>query len=184
MNEKSIANIACKVLAIYVIILGIKNISYLLSISLFPYISQGFNKSTIIQMIFVSILPSIIYITMGLVLWFKSIKISNYMIHDNEDILIEKSKLDVIELQTVAFSVVGLVILVNLIPDFFRLLSKLLYFKSGYIPKESVEQLEIKISIIEIIIRFIVGLLLLLKSRGVVGFIKNMQKAGVKDLDR
>ena len=181
MNEKNIANIACKVLSIYVIVLGIKQISYLLGISLTGYLNLGFSNNTIIQAVFISILPSIILIITGLILWIKSKKISSHMICENEAIETHKTSIDVYELQSAAFSIVGIVILINLIPDIGALISKQAIFSGDYIPKETIYRFEIKVSITEMIIRFIIGLLLLFKSKGLVGFIKNLQHAGLDD---
>lgn len=181
LNEKNIANIACKVLSIYIIVLGIKHISFLLSVSLSGYISLGFNKSTIIQAVFISILPSIILIVAGLILWIKSAKISSHMICDNESIETNKTSINFYQLQSAAFSIVGIIILINLIPDIGSLISKLAFFTGDYIPKQTIYRFEIKVSITEMIIRFIIGLLLLLKSKGLVGFIKNLQHAGLDE---
>lgn len=181
LNEKNIANIACKVLSIYVIVLGIKQISYLLSISLSGYLSLGFNRGTIIQAIFISILPSIILVAIGLILWIKSKKISSHMICENINLETSTTSINVYELQSAAFSIVGIIILINLIPDVGALISKQAFFSSNYISKETIYRFEIKVSITEMIIRFIIGLLLLFRSKGLVGFIKNLQHAGLEN---
>lgn len=181
MNEKNIANIACKVLSIYVIVLGIKQISYLLSISLSGYLSLGFDRDIIIHAIFISILPSIILIAIGLILWIKSKKISSYMICENESIEANEKRINVYKLQSAAFSIIGIVILINLIPDIGNLISNLAVLSGKSIPKETIFRFEIKVSLTEIIIRFIIGLLLLFKSEGLTGFIRNFQHADVDE---
>lgn len=181
MSEKSIAKIACRVIAIYIMIKGIEYISCFFSMSLQPYFGQGIDKNMMLQMILGSILPSVILIILGIILWVKATKISDYMIDD--DVEANKTNINVNELQSAAFSVVGLMILIKLIPEISNLIPRLAYFTGEYIPKETIVWLEIKISIIGMIIKLIIGLLLLFKSRGLVGFIKKLQKAGLRDLD-
>lgn len=183
MSEKNIAKIACRVIAIYIMIKGLEQAFYLFGIFYYkPSVIQGFDRNTIIQMILGSIIPLAFYIILGIILWVKATKISNYMIDDDTEN--NKTNINVNRLQSAAFSVVGLIILVKLIPEILNFIPRLAYFSGDYIPKETIIWLEIKVSIIGIVIKFIIGLLLLFKSRGLVGFIKGLQKAGLRDLDK
>ncbi len=182
LKGKNIAYIACRIIAIYIIIQAIKYMSYFISMLFF--MNQEMQKIDLIHMILTSIFPSIILLIVGVVLWALAIKISNHMIIENKNTEENEKNMEVNELQTVAFSVVGLVILVNIIPDLSKFISQIIHMRGNYIPTRSTTRLEIKISAIEIAVRFIIGIILFLKSKGIVGMINSLRKAGLKSTDK
>ena len=183
MNEKGIAKIACKVLSIYSVIKGMERIAYLISITLQPSLNQGFDKGMISQMIFISIIPSITLIIIGVILWVMSSKISELMVNDTDGRIVNRTEINIIEFQSAVFSVVGLLILVNLISEISSLIPQIAELSGEYIPTGTTYRLKVKVSIIEIVVKLIIGLLLLFKASGLVGVVKNLRRVGLKDIE-
>lgn len=180
LNEKVITTIACRVLSIYTVIKGLERSFYLFGI---PFITDQLDKNTLINILFIYVVPSILIIVMGVLLWLMAPRISERMIPSRNDREINKIDLDIIELQSAAFSVVGLVVLIRLIPDIFNIVPQIAQLSGDFIPTGTVFRLEIKISIIRTFIKLIIGLLLLFKSSGIVGVVKNLRKVGLKDIE-
>lgn len=176
MRERNIATIALKVMAIYIFIQSIKYISYFISTSYFQFVNQDVGKSLITNMIVTSLVPAVILIIFGLILWVKASKIAEHMVICDD---VDDRNVNVEGLQSAAFSVVGLVILVNIVQDLPKFIFQIMNLRGSYILLKSTTGLEIKISIVIIVIRFAIGLILLLKSRGIVGLIKSLRKAGL-----
>lgn len=183
LNEKGIATIACKVLSIYSVIKGMERISYMISIMLQPSLSQGFDNGMISQMIYISIIPSVTLIIIGILLWAMSSRISEIMVNNINGSIVNRSEINILELQSAAFSVVGLLILVNLISEISSLIPQIAELSGEYIPTGTTYRLKVKVSMIEAGVKLILGLLLLFKSSGLVGVVKNLRKAGLKDIE-
>lgn len=180
LRERNIATIALKAMAIYIFIQSIKYISYFISTLYFQFVNQDIGKSLITNMIIASLAPAIILMILGLILWVKAKKIAEYMVICED---VDDRNVNVEELQSAAFSVVGLVILVDIVKDLPKFIFQIMKFKGSYILLKSTTGLEIKISIVIMVIRFAIGLILFLKSRGIVGLIKGLRKAGLNSIE-
>jgi hypothetical protein len=169
LNEKVIATVACRVLSIYSIIKGLERSVYLITL---PFLFEDIDKNALFSIIFIYVIPSITLIITAILLWVKASRISELIIPSSNESEINKIDLNIIELQSVAFSVVGLIVLVRLIPDTLDIIPQIKHLSGDNVPFRSIFKLEIVISIVETIIKLIIGLLLLFKSSGFVGMLR------------
>lgn len=170
MNKREIAGLACKILSIYMIILGINVLGGVLSVSIATP-NQTAHESL------VNIIFSLVYVLIGVLLWFFSDKLSAIMVtgenHSNEGIGIGAS-----DIQRVSFSVLGLFFLGNSLPRLVTTLTSM-YSMSGL--PNSTTILILKSG--GVITEFIIGLGIFLGSQGLVNFLSNMRTAGLKRKD-
>ena len=108
---KSITKVAIRMMAIYYIVLGISNLP-----SILYYIGKtGDSKSFNTPIEYVSILlPIIIYILTGIILWIVTDKIAKSMLYEEEKMI--EFPLPMLQIVQVAIIIIGVVLVVNSIP--------------------------------------------------------------------
>lgn len=182
MRERKIALIACKVLSIYVFVQGIVHISNFITLFLIPLLDQSFIISFKSQIVVMSLVPAFILLILAIVLWLKAEEISKLIITE-EDNLDNNRTLNIEELQSIALSIVGIVILVSVIPAFFREIPNMLQLRNEFVPSNSNVRAQIICSIVEKVTRLILGLLLVLKVKGIAGLVRRLQRVGLENID-
>ncbi|OEF96891.1 hypothetical protein BHF71_11290 [Vulcanibacillus modesticaldus] len=132
-------------------------------------------------MIFASLIPFFIQLLFSALLWIYAEKITNYILLNNENAQKRSIPLYSQELQAIAFSVIGLVIIADAIPQIFHVIPNLIRLNeigsSLATPQLKVETI---FSLIEKIVRLIIGLILFFGSKGLVGLLKKIREAGIK----
>lgn len=169
MSKREISSLACKILAVFLMIQGISAIANVLTY----YIASpnlGVEKASNI------IAPLIFYVLVGILLWLLSNKLSLVMAKDEtHSDLAEPSRITASDVQRISFSVIGLYFIGNAIPQLISVLA------SFY----SIHKQDIPISLLPNIIgsvsRLILGLVIFLGSQGLVNFLKALREAGVKE---
>ncbi|WP_202710945.1 hypothetical protein [Sporosalibacterium faouarense] len=146
--------------------------------SIVPYLSNGNHFEITSSLLLYSLVPTVVMIVLGLILWIGSGKISFYIVPENE---LEKEckEINYKELQVLTFSVVGLIILTNVLPNIIEEISNLILLKKNYALTNFNTRFKAIFNMIELIVEVIIGLLLLIKSRGIVVLLKKVQNAGV-----
>lgn len=182
MKERKIALISCRVLSIYIFVQGIMHISNFISFSLTSLLDQSFKISYKNQIILMSLLPACVLLILGIVLWIKADKTSKYIIFEEDDID-DDMTLNMDELQYIALSIVGIIVLINVIPEFLREIPNVIQLKNNVIPSDLFAYAKIISSVVEKIIRLILGFLLVLRAKGIVGFIRKIQGLGLDDIN-
>ena len=167
MSKREIASLACKILGIYIIIQGINVLS-----SVVLFVSTTTPDPMAHESFFNSIF-SLVYILFGVLLWSFSDKLSAVMVakgnHSKEGAGIQAS-----EIQSVAFSVLGLYFIGSSLP---KLVSTLTSSMRG-LPNSSTGF--ILLGSVGIITEFIIGIGIFLGSQGLVNFLNSMRTAGLK----
>ena len=182
MKERKIALVACRVLSIYILVQGLVYGSNYILMSMLSITYQTFDKTLRYQTILMSLVPAFLSMVLAGVLWIKAEGVSKFIIpyeateeHDNS--------IDIEKLQTAALAIVGIIIVVKVVPEFIGQIPKILRLKSNPMIVDSLYKTEMTYSIIEKLIRLVLGLFLTLKGRGIIGVIKTLQGAGLNNID-
>ncbi|MDP3487000.1 MAG: hypothetical protein Q8S19_03590 [Bacillota bacterium] len=178
MKTKPIAFLACKILAI---VFFMRALLYANS-TFFSFISFRNNAGELPMVIFYLILLPLLLLIVGAILWVRADGISSLMVHG---LAVEETGIQIgyQELQTVGFSIVGLIIFATAIPDIFQGIPRLVSLKATnqyYIPMVKVET---AFWIIEKLVRLVIGTVLLFGSGAVVRFISSIRTIGVDKTD-
>ncbi|MHB8127293.1 MAG: hypothetical protein ACYDEJ_17055 [Desulfitobacteriaceae bacterium] len=167
MNKHEIASLACKILGVYMIIQGI-NVFVNVVTSAFMMPDQS--ASIMLVNIFC---PFIFLIIFGIILWFLSGKLSAFMVN-RESYSKEESGIKVIDIQRIAFSVVGLLFIGASLP---KLISSLMSFIAM---KEMIDNnLRLLPGLLGDIAQLIIGLGIFLGSQGLINILEHIRSSGL-----
>ncbi|SKC81938.1 hypothetical protein [Maledivibacter halophilus] len=174
MNYKVISKMSCKIISIYMFF------KFITAFQSFFYVFYPNSQAQIEQNSVFFFLPFIISLFLSIILWVFADKISSYMVKEPTNSS-NNVKVDYIELQAIAFSVVGITVLVNSIPQIIRLgIDMKTIVSNDIIANWDMLLRTTKSQMIGYIIKTILGLWLLFGSNGIVGLVKTLRTAGVK----
>lgn len=174
MNYRALAKIACRLFAIYTFI---RFVSYLPAI-IYPLFMKNTNANVSITIL--PVLPSLILsLAFSIILWTFSEKLSRLMVDDSN--IQEETDIDYNKLQYIAFSVVGLVLVTLSIPNITSTLIEYIRMISMVEKSAHFSFIQYKAKLAGSIVQFIIGLWLLLGSKGILNGIKKLRKVGVKE---
>lgn len=172
MKPKAAAIIIVKTLALFSFI---KFITYLQIIGTIIDVMKNPPDYGVGSTVVMLIVPIILLLAVSLVLWLYAEEISGLMVK-NIDIS-EEVEISDTHLQTVAFSVVGLCLVVVAIPELVNGLLRLMIDDSA-----PIHQLKLRIVLLTgPSLHVLIGLWLLLGARGVSGAINKLQNMGLKN---
>ncbi len=170
MNSKDIACISVKVLSIYFIMKGLTDGTLYLGNRLMIYSDWHSNLDL---SLFFAMFSHVLYLIVGIILWFKTEKISNFIIpsyNTYEKKEINDCKEMLVDIQTLALSLIGLIIVFFN----FQVLGDglaLVYTQNGMM-EDSLNLLKWRIGFK--IITIIFGLILFLKARKIASLLKTI----------
>ena len=124
MSKREIAILACKIISIYTLIKAISTYPLLYNSFIFWFHNQNQEQISIIKFIVFLIAqfaPLVVLLLFTIALWFFAERISLRMIKGADSSSIE------LNVQSIAFSIVGLIIVAQAIPDLGRVFFSLLY---------------------------------------------------------
>jgi hypothetical protein len=158
MTKREIAILSFKVLSIYAFISVIDKL---------PYILESLSRSGVIrENLLMIIIPPTILALCGIILWKGSPYLASILCKST--IIQEEPSASLKDIQAAAFSVVGLYILANALPE---CVNVMVVYNTSYGDKVFLSQL---ISIL--LLKSCLGLLLLFGSRGIVNFVHSMRR--------
>jgi len=134
-------------------------------------------KLMFIHMVITSIVPFILLLSAGIVLWLRSDYFAKLLMNDIEST--EKSEISIENIQMIVFSSIGLFILVTTIPDLVQVLSKsIIIHKQWFLPAydSDIQLTEIP----RVVVKLILGIYLFLGSRGIGALLNTLRDAGVR----
>jgi hypothetical protein len=171
MNKHDIAKLACKLLGLYTVVNSMGGtLNFLASLPMLKL-----DTTNTLSNMWPSYLQFVVWAMVGLILWFQADSFANAMGFDNE---IEDAPLTVsaLEIQTIAFSVIGLVFLATSIPKAATLIGQYYMVQQNF----SGSLLRVD-KIAEVVVQFVVGLSLFLGSQGLTGLLKSLRYSGGKN---
>lgn len=176
MNYKIISKMCCKIMSIYTFI------KFITAFQSYFYMFYQNSQTQIEQNSILFFLPIFLGLFLSIILWVFADKISGYIIKEPINYS-NNIKVDYVELQAIAFSVVGIAVLVNSIPRIVSLGINIKTILSNDIANWNM-LLRTSISqMIGYVIKSFFGLWLLLGAHGIIGLVKTLRTAGVKGPD-
>ncbi len=169
MSKKEVTNLACKLLAIYTIIFGLTGGLSNLAFA----IGQG--SASLREVVITSLGPFVMFVV-GMGLWFLSGKLSDYIGNEKQSGKFETSnKKTVEEIQTIAFSVLGLFFIGAALPK--AVTPIMLFLAPNMGPGLNWQAFG---QLLQVVVQLAFGLWLLLGAQGLVNFLKKVRRAGVQ----
>lgn len=170
LSNREGASLACKILGMFIIIQGTNVFSSMvLAVSISP-------PNPMVHESFINSIFSLVYILIGVLLWFHSDELSSIMVKEETQSK-EGAGIVVSDIQRVAFSVLGLYFMGSSLPKIVSTLTGSMRLLpnsfTGFILLASAG----------VITEFIIGLGIFLGSQGLVNFLNSMRTAGLKKDD-
>ena len=177
MSGKDIAILLCKILAVYSVVNAAKALNYLMMLS--ELFNGNVRPGAVIPTLISSFMPFVLLLALGVVLWLNAGRIAGYMLPDREE-AIERAALSIGDVQSTAFSVVGVLVLAGAIPQLVQTVSSIVimhnlqyasqneWFSPHDIPR-----------IAGLVVQLIIGFWLFFSSRGIAGLYRKMREAGL-----
>ena len=159
MTKRDVAMLACKIVALYAFY--------------YSTVWLGF----LVHSLSMGIIPAALSLVFGIILWHKAERIADRMVGTSEEVVSVKFNSE--DILAIAFSVVGLVIILSAIPSIFSLV--LQYWLSDDLSRAAVfASAQRQAMMVIYFLEIIVGAWLLLGSRGFVRLIKSVRTVGLK----
>lgn len=178
MTTRDIAKLSCKILAIYTVVNAIKVFGYI-AFSSSSFLQQ-LNIGTKILLIITSFMPFVLLSVLGIILWLYADQFAKHIVSD-KDLPVEELKPNSENIQVIAFTVVGIFVLADAIPRLTEVFSSIILLHSLQEQHIRTIHADTIARAIGLIIQFIIGFWLFLGSHGIVGLLKKLREAGIKD---
>lgn len=182
MTKREIASLALKLLGIYCLIQALTFLAGVLNLVGLNAAKMDLSWSLLVV---AGVLPILGYLLAGFVLLAFGDRVSEKLMHEDKVAGARVSKITTREVQTLAFSVVGIYVIATSLPDLASLLwSIAFYYRKGGPELARAGAENVWQSAIQVVVEFAVGAGLFLGSRGVSSLWFFLQKArGPKLLD-
>ena len=167
MTKEQIVALGIKLFAVFLLIYGIRSVAYLLPLSYFNDMSGW---SWVMIGVF-----SFAFCCIALVLWFFPLIISRKLL-PADDVKEGETIASIKDIDVIAFSIVGLLVLATAVPDIFYWILMWSVLLSGSL-MEGVPA-NYMINTVVTVFELIIGFWLLLGARGLRGFIRRLRYAG------
>ena len=181
MTKKEIASLACKILAVYALLHIPKYLQgvYFFVVSLFTeelLIGDAHFQWTLSA----TFIPTLLYLVAGILLWRRSNALAGKMVSD-EQTEGDQCRLPGREFMAIAFSIVGLVVIVHAIPRIARILSYLAFRPT--MEFEGRWTANVIAELIALGIQVILGAVLMVGGRALSQLVMRIRTAGLNDKD-
>jgi hypothetical protein len=185
MKAKDLATLLIRILAIYVFVIALNWFAvgaYQVIMQLF--ISFGAKG---IFTVLIGIMPVLVLIAAGAIIWILSDNISAWIVsgfdngtgNDNDsDNVISCSSIGVKELQIIAYSIVGLILLANSIPELIYRISYNIVMKQEFSAAAMDYKIGLYLPLIKDSIQMIIGVGVFLGAKGLSGHLSVAREAG------
>jgi len=178
LNYKKFTAIALKILSLYIFIQSLIHLSRIASYYIIPLFTVNIKpqEESLVNLI-VNFIPFLVLVVVGLFLWVYSEKFASIIIKENQQTSLESTNINYQELQSVAFSVVGVVVTTIALPEFFTAVGSLINFlEIGRDYATNQFKIEITFHVIEKVIKLILGVGLFFGGRGLTNLLARIRK--------
>lgn len=178
MKIRDLAFMAIRILSIYLFILGLNHLVNILEFALPTYMQVIDYETTYTEVFFVIGIPTFILLVSSVVLWFLADKLSRFIIpkssSESEGISMQSK-----EIEAFVLSVIGLILLVLSFTSIARMVLNYINLMDQGIVSD---RLGFIYSLVEQVIRFLLGLILLFKAEGFALMLRKIRKLGSNHL--
>lgn len=179
MTIKRLGMLACRIISIYILIELLKY----LNVVFMSFAFLGMEENTLLNtrwMVAGSIFHGLLLLAIAIILWIYAPKISETIVGDKGVNNLDVEEItDYVKLEIIAFSLIGIIILSKAIPNFMRLVLDVYTIRSFNPLGESDVDIRYFPSITQIIAsatELLLGFVLFLKAKSIVGFTSNLRK--------
>ncbi len=176
MTKREIASLACKILAVYALLQIPQYLQsvYFFVVSLFTEV-LSFGDAHFQWTLSATFIPTLLYLVVGILLWRRSDALASRMVSDDRPPE-GQSTISGRAVSAIAFSIVGLVVIVHAIPRIARILSYLAFrptmeFESRWTANVIAELTALGVQVI-------LGAVLFMSSRGLSRLVMKIRTAG------
>ena len=174
MNKEELAYVGCKLVALY---LAITSVISLISNSIFIATMEISGDQNISNMAYLSLITPLLYILVCLCLWFGAKPLTQFILGE-VDYELEAKLVSARDIQTIAFSAIGLFILLNALPELGGIFHQAQLEEDIYGSETGLSNYRVELFVISI--KAILGMLLFLGARGLSGIILRLKTFGSK----
>lgn len=178
MKKTEIAFLAMRILAIYVLYRAFDR----LIIDVYQVFIQVIMPNGDLRLIITGFIPICLYVLLGVLLWVYSEKIAHHLlmnVNDHEGNTCINAK----EIQVIAYSVLGLLVLANSLPELLNKTANAIIIQDSLLAAPSHIKMGTYLSLIEEAIQCAIGLVLLLGAKGLAGLLQIIREAGTTKKD-
>jgi hypothetical protein len=173
MKKTDIAYLACRILAIYIFFRALQNLSFI------PLFFQGSAEPVMrVLMVLTALVPFLILAALSAVLWIFAGRFVQYLLPRSEEVDEQVLMINTKEIYTIAFAVVGVVIVAITIPEFFQIIPNITVLKSQAPFTDPMFKLQTTFALIEKIVQFAIGFGLIFGRRGLSVLLSKIREAG------
>lgn len=189
MNYKAITIIALRLFSIYIIIQFLIQLLRFAGYYILPFFFNNLSNEIEMMNILFYLIPVTILFLLAIILWIYSEKIANYIVPKGTNKLLNEqinsieikfeSNFNMNLLQPIAFSIVGLIIIVLTIPEITRVIVQLLqYNEIGMEYATDKYTMDTYLLLIEKAIKLILGIGLFFGGKGLAGLLNKIRSWG------
>jgi hypothetical protein len=175
MKLSELSYLAVRILAIYLFITGINHLVDTLNLAIPTYLQIIDHDTTYLELLLIVGIPTFILIIGGIILWFLSEKISMYLVSKRPSKL--ENTIQAKGIEGFVLSVVGLILVVFSFSSIVRI--SMNYIHLTYQEFE-INKLSFLYTFSEQLIRFIIGMILLIKAQGFALLLRKIRGLGLK----
>jgi hypothetical protein len=184
MSSREVASLALKLLGVYAIIHALPFLQYLGAIAALPR-SERANVATAVWAYLAVLVPFLLVAAVAFILLTHSESIARMLVKEDREIAPGGPSMR--DVQTIAFSIVGVLVFILAIPGIYQSILSLWYLGRGYYggpsPERSQLYLKIATSAAGPVIQCTLGLVLFFRSRGLANFWHSLQSARYAKID-
>jgi hypothetical protein len=175
LKKHEVAYLTVRILALYSFIQGLLNISTVIQFSIVNVIQTNTSSFKLYSILLLSVIPALMFFIIGFLIWKYALKISKMMFPNEEQVNLENTNYKL--LQSVAFSIVGLILVVTTLPKFPSVILNLIEMKrveegiSMGMASEFEPRLKVYFPLIEQTIQILLGTFLLFGAKGISAWI-------------
>lgn len=173
MLVRKLAFVLVRVLAIYLFIQALKSLSQLSNLIYFPFPDESDHRMWL-QVIAISMGPFVVYVATGVILWVYTQHLSRLIAPIEEGFMEDMAGISLKSLQSAAFSVVGLFLLVKGIPALFLIVPNLVFLNEEYSLMSYKFKLEAIFGITQIAAELLIGTCLLFGGKRLAGWVNKI----------
>ncbi len=185
LKKQELAFMAIRILSLYILVKAFLSLAQLTHIQVINYMSmveqfKELAEGMLFPILLVAIGPFVLLLTFSILLWIYAKSISQYMILDKESAKIEEDtdtlpSLTSDDLQTIAFSVIGLILVSITIPDLFNIIPNLLNLNElGDLATDNVK-MSTFMSLLAKIVQLLIGFGLFFGGKGISSLLKRVR---------
>ncbi len=171
MKKTDITFLVCRILAIYIFFRALQHLSYL------PLFFQGSAEPIMkLLMVLTVLVPFLILAGLGAALWIFAGRFVQYLLPDSKENDEQVLLIDPKEIYTIAFAIIGVIIVAITIPQFFQFIPNITVLKSQAPFTDSSFKLQTTFSLIEKAVQFAIGFGLIFGRKGLAKILSKIRE--------